>query len=74
MDLAKNNFPKSAALWCRAVVPARQVLIEADAHGFEEVCGALFPAAYTPSRISTDTFNPVVVFVFAMNCLAISTV
>lgn len=43
-DVANINFPESVppVEWCGAVVPARQVLVEGDADGLEEVCGAFF--------------------------------
>jgi hypothetical protein len=33
-DLAKNNFPKSGSLRLGAIVPAREMLIKDDLHGF----------------------------------------
>lgn len=41
-DVANINFPESVSQWCGAVVPARQVLVEGDADGLEEVCCAFF--------------------------------
>lgn len=41
--MAKNNFPRSGFLWNSAIVPSRQVAVENDLHGFEEVGRAFSP-------------------------------
>ncbi len=40
-DLVKNNFPKSGLLRDRPIIPAREVIVKDDLHGFEEIVGAL---------------------------------
>jgi hypothetical protein len=41
-DLVNNNFPKSGLLRDGPIVPAREVVVKDDLHGFQEILRALF--------------------------------
>ncbi len=48
--MARNNFPKSVGLWDGAIVPAREVVIKDDPHGFEKIRSHFFPCRVDPGQ------------------------